>query len=183
MKAVFLDRDGTVVEERGYITVPEMIELLPGAAQAIAELRGGGWKVFVTSNQGLVAKGMISEDDLAAINFRMVALLAAEGAEVDGIYYCPHHPEGTLPDYSGDCDCRKPKPGLLERAAREHGLSLSECVMIGDSLRDIQAGQAAGARTVLVLTGHGAQAAREAHGAHHVADDLLAAARWVAAHP
>lgn len=179
MRAVFLDRDGTVVEERGYITAPEFVALLPGVAPAIVDLRRRGWKVFVASNQGLVAKGMLSESELEVINLRMLSLLAEAGATLDGIYCCLHHPEGTDPDYSGDCDCRKPKPGLLELAAREHGLSLAECVMIGDTRRDIDAGKAAGARTVLVMTGHGVQTAREPHGADHVAADLVAAVRWV----
>lgn len=174
MKAVFLDRDGTVVEERGYLTTPEMIALLPGAARAIADLRARGWKAIIVSNQALVAKGMITEEELAAINLRMVSLLAAEGAALDGIYCCPHHPE-----HSGECDCRKPRPGMLERAAREHGLELAECVLVGDTRRDIDAGKAAGAATVLVLTGKGAATSAEPHGADHVAKDLAAAAEWL----
>lgn len=175
MKAVFLDRDGTVVEERGYVTTPEMLVLLPGAARAIAEFRERGWKVFIASNQAGVAKGLITEDELAEINLRMMALLAEEGAALDGIYYCPHHPEGTAAGYAVECDCRKPRPGLLERAASEHGLDLSECVMIGDSARDVEAGRAAGTATVLVRTGHD----RESASADHVADNLAAAVRWV----
>ncbi len=179
--AVFLDRDGTIVEERGYITIPEMLSLLPGAARAIADLRAQGWKALVISNQGSVAKGLVTEEEVEAINLRMVALLAAEGAGVDGIYCCPHHPEGTVPGYAVECDCRKPRPGLLERAASEHGILLEDCVMIGDTLRDLQAGRAAGAATVLVLTGHGARTAAVSHGADHVAPDLAAAAAWVLA--
>ena len=179
MKAVFLDRDGTIVVERGYITVPDDIELIPGAAAAIVRLRAAGWKVFVVTNQGCVAKGMISEDELGVIHFRMVSMLGAEGAEVDGIYACIHHPEGTVPDYSVDCDCRKPLPGLLERAASEHGVDLSSSVIIGDTLRDIEAGRAAGARSVLVLTGKGQIASAEEHGADHVAPELTAAVDWL----
>ena len=136
MRAAFLDRDGTLVEERGFIASPDGVALVPGAARAVAELRARGWKVFVVSNQGGVAKGFITEDELARVNLRMVALLAADGAALDGIYCCPHHPEGSVPEYAVECGCRKPKPGLLEQAAREHGLELSECVMIGDALRD-----------------------------------------------
>src|SRR6185436_5670981 len=98
MKAVFLDRDGTIVVERGYITVPDAIELIPGAAQAIVRLRNAGWKVYVATTQGCVGKGMITEEELGEINFRMVSMLGAEGAELDGIYVCPHHPDGTVPD-------------------------------------------------------------------------------------
>jgi D-glycero-D-manno-heptose 1,7-bisphosphate phosphatase len=178
MKAVFLDRDGTIVVEKGYITVADDIELIPGAAAAIVRLRQAGWKVFVVTNQGCVAKGMITEDELGAIHFRMVAMLGAEGAEVDGIYACIHHPEGSVPDYSYACDCRKPLPGLLERAATEHGVDLSSSVMIGDTLRDIDAGRAVGARSVLVLTGKGRRVEPD-HGAVHVADDLASAVDWL----
>jgi D-glycero-D-manno-heptose 1,7-bisphosphate phosphatase len=179
VKAVFLDRDGTLIVERGYITVPEGVELIPGAAEAVTRLRDAGWKVFVVTNQGCVAKGMITEDELGLIHFRMVSLLAEAGAEVDGVYYCPHHPDGEQIQYSVECDCRKPRPGLLERAAGEHDVDLGESVMIGDSLRDLEAGRAAGARGVLVLTGKGSQTAAEEHGADHVATDLAAAVHWL----
>lgn len=182
MKAVFLDRDGTVVVERGYITVPEMVELIPGAASAIIRLRESGWRVFVVTNQACIAKGMITEEELGAIHFRMVSMLGAEGAELDGIYTCPHHPDGVVPELAVECDCRKPRPGLLERAASEHGLDLSRCVMIGDTLRDLQAGQAAGARTVLVLSGHPSDAAGQ-KAASHVAADLAAATEWLLSEP
>jgi D-glycero-D-manno-heptose 1,7-bisphosphate phosphatase len=108
-----------------------------------------------------------------------VSMLGAEGAEVDGIYACIHHPKGTVPDYSIECDCRKPRPGLLERAASEHGLDLSSSVMIGDTLRDLDAGRAAGAQSVLVLTGKGLAISSTDHGAVHVATDLAAAVDWL----
>jgi D,D-heptose 1,7-bisphosphate phosphatase len=179
MKAVFLDRDGTLVVERGYITVPDAIELIPGAADAVIRLRQAGWKVFIATNQGCVAKGMITEEELGEIHFRLVSMLGAEGAEVDGIYCCPHHPEGTVPDFAIECDCRKPRPGLLERAAAEHDLDLADCVMIGDTMRDLEAARQAGARGVLVLTGHGQDTASKEHGATHVAPDLASAVSWL----
>lgn len=178
-RAVFLDRDGTVVEEKGYITEPDGVTLLPGASEGIAAMRSRGWKIFIATNQAHVAKGMIHEEELAAINFRMVAMLAGEGAELDGIYCCIHHPEGSVLDLAIECGCRKPKPGLLEQAAREHGLDLGRCVMVGDSLRDIEAGRAVGARTVIVRTGKGAKTAAGPHAADHVADDLPAVAAWL----
>jgi D-glycero-D-manno-heptose 1,7-bisphosphate phosphatase len=141
VKAVFLDRDGTLIVERGYITVPDNVELIPGAAAAVVRLRDAGWKVIVVTNQGAVAKGMITEDELGLIHFRMVAMLAEQGAQLDGLYYCPHHPDGDQMQYSVECDCRKPRPGLLERAAGEHGIELSESVMIGDTLRDLEPGR------------------------------------------
>lgn len=182
-RAVFLDRDGTVVVERGYITRPEDIALERGSAEGIRLLREQGWKIFVASNQACVAKGLITEDELGRINFRMVALLAAEGAAVDGIYCCPHHPEGTVPAYAVECNCRKPHPGLLEQAAREHGLDLSRCVVVGDTRRDLETGRAVGATTVLVRTGKGERTVGESHGADYVAGDLVDAAAWLARLP
>jgi D-glycero-D-manno-heptose 1,7-bisphosphate phosphatase len=183
VKAVFLDRDGTLIVERGYITVPDNVELIPGAAAAVVRLRDAGWKVIVVTNQGAVAKGMITEDELGLIHFRMVSMLAEQGAQLDGLYYCPHHPDGDQMQYSVECDCRKPRPGLLERAAGEHGIELSESVMIGDTLRDLEAGRGAGTRGVLVLTGHGGATAAEEHGADHVAPDLAAAVDWILTQP
>ena len=181
MKAVFLDRDGTIVQEQGYITVPDDLRILPGVAGAILSLHAQGWKVIVVSNQAAVAKGLITEEELGEINMRMVMMLGAEGAIIDGIYVCPHHPEGKVPDYAIECGCRKPRAGLLEQAASEHGLDLAQCVMIGDSLRDLQAGREAGvSATVLVRTGHGAETAAGEHGADFVAADLAAAAAWLA---
>ena len=179
MKAVFLDRDGTVIYERGYITVAEKVELLPGVAGAIVRLRAAGWKVLIVTNQGCVGRGMITEEELGAIHFRMLAMLGGEGAEVDGVYYCPHHPEGSVPEYAIECDCRKPRPGLLERAAGEHDLDLEQCIIVGDTMRDLGAGRAAGTRAILVLTGHGKETAAEAHDADHVAADLPAAVDWI----
>lgn len=178
-RAVFVDRDGTLVEERGYVTAPEDMALLPGAARAVRALREAGWKVFVVSNQAAVAKGLITEEELAGLHLRLAALLAAEGARLDGFYVCPHHPEGTVPEYALECGCRKPRPGLLEQAAREHDLELSRCVMVGDSLRDLEAARAAGARAVLVRTGHGREAESAGAEADFVADDLAAAAGWI----
>lgn len=178
-RAVFLDRDGTLVEERGYLTTPDDVALLPGAAAAVRALREAGWKVFVVSNQAAVAKGLITEEELGGIHLRLAALLAAEGARLDGLYWCPHHPEGTVPEYAQECGCRKPRPGLLEQAAREHGLELSRCVTVGDSARDVEAGRAAGTRTVLVRTGHGRRAEEAGVEADFVADDLGAAAAWI----
>lgn len=179
MRAVFLDRDGTIVEERGYITSPERISLIPGAAEGIAALRKAGWKAIMVSNQAGVAKGLMTEEDLVRVNARVDALLASEGTALDGLYCCPHHPEGTVPRYTQVCDCRKPGTGLLRRAAIEHGIDLASSVFVGDSIRDIEAGRGVGARTVLVLTGFGVKT-RDAGGkADHVAADLAEAAAWI----
>ncbi len=146
-RAVFLDRDGTLNAEVGYVTHPEMLTLLPGAAEAVADLCRAGWQVFVFTNQSGIGRGLYTETDLAAIHAKLITEIETAGGTISGIYSCPHAPDA-------DCDCRKPLPGLLYRAAQEHSLDLTECVVIGDSQRDIEAGQAAGCRTILVLTGH-----------------------------
>lgn len=182
MKAVFLDRDGTVILEKGHLRDPEAVELHAGAADAIRRLRDAGWAVFVVTNQSAVARGLLTEEELAAVHFRLVAMLGAEGASVDGIYSCPHHPEGTVLEYAVGCDCRKPRPGLILQAAREHGIDLASSIIVGDAGRDIEAGRSAGlAACVLVLTGHGAEAAKTPHGADAVVADIAAAAEWILA--
>jgi D-glycero-D-manno-heptose 1,7-bisphosphate phosphatase len=155
--ALFLDRDGTIVEENGYVTSPDQLRLLPNAAAAITRFHEAGIRIFVITNQAAVAHGLIDERELEAINLRLVALLGAEGARVDGFYCCPHHPEGKIAEYAQECDCRKPAPGLLERASREHDIVLWDSVMVGDSLRDLQAGRSAGTKAALVRTGYGAK--------------------------
>lgn len=180
MKALFLDRDGTLIVERGYITAVDDVQLLPGVAEAVAAASAAGWKVFVATNQAAVAKGLITEDELADIHQRLVMMLGAEGAFLDGVYSCPHHPEGSVLEFAIECSCRKPRAGMLEQAAAEHGIDLAASVMVGDTLRDLEAGRAAGCAAVLVLTGKGAETAKQAHGADFVAADLAAAVAWLA---
>lgn len=146
-RAVLLDRDGTLNAEVGYVTHPDQLILIDGAAQAVADLCHAGWLVIVFTNQAGIGKGLYSEADLAAVHAKLTREIQSAGGHLSGIYYCPHAPD------SG-CDCRKPLPGLLRRAAQDYGLDLTQCVVVGDSHRDIEAGQAVGCRTVLVLTGH-----------------------------
>ena len=147
-KAIFLDRDGTINIYKGFLTKPEDFELIPGAAEAIRQINHSGYLCIVVSNQPIIARGDCTFQELQAIHDKMETLLGKEGAFVDAIYYCPHHPdkgfEGERPDYKYDCDCRKPKPGLLLQAANDWNIDLSESYMIGDSERDIQAGKNAG---------------------------------------
>lgn len=158
--AVFLDRDGALIREDDYpLLRPEQVKLLPGAAAAVRRLNNAGLAAVVVSNQAIVARGLITLEGLEAVNSRMAQLLAAEaGARLEGLYCCPHHPNppeaSRVEAYCIQCDCRKPAPGLLLRAARELELDLGRSVMIGDSTRDIVTGQRAGCRTVL-LTGVG----------------------------
>ena len=179
-RAAFLDRDGTILVERGHVTDASELALLPGSAAAIRQLRAGGWKVLVVTNQSHVAKGLITENDLEEIHQVFEQLLRDDSAAIDGIYYCPHHPEVVVSGYTRVCECRKPGPGLLLRAAEEHGIDLDRSVLVGDALRDLQAGRAAGVgANVLVRTGHGDSVELQAHGADHVADDLSSAAAWI----
>ncbi len=177
--AVFVDRDGTVIDEIGYQSDPDMVRLIPGAAAAVARLNSLGIPVVVISNQAGVARGLFTEDDLDRVHERFVDMLAAEGAYVDAAYYCPHHPE-----FDVECDCRKPRPGLLLRASGDLGIELERSFMVGDRLIDVQAGKAAGASAVLVLTGYGQREFGEheadiAKTADRVCDDLARAVDWI----
>ena len=151
-RAVFLDRDGVLIEDTGYPDDPDAIRLLPGVGEALRRLRAAGWGLVVVSNQSGVARGKFDLNRLDAIHDRLRELLAAEGVELDALYFCPHHPEGR-PPFQSDCDHRKPQPGMLLPAARELGLSLPDCWMVGDKESDVEAGCAAGCRTILIAGG------------------------------
>jgi D-glycero-D-manno-heptose 1,7-bisphosphate phosphatase len=155
--AIFLDRDGVIIEERGYISKPEQLCLLPGAAEVTALLNRAGWPVVIVTNQSGIARGLLTPSALERIHDRLQHLLGCYGARVDGIYVCPHHPEAEIDSYRQQCFCRKPQPGLLLQAAEELHIDLSQSWMIGDRVSDLQAGAAAGCRTVLVRTGYGSQ--------------------------
>lgn len=154
-KAVFLDRDGTLNRYVGFLTEPEQLELLPGVAEAIRRINQSGYLAIVVTNQPVIARGECTWENLQEIHNRMETLLGKEGAFVDGIYVCPHHPdkgfEGERPEYKRLCDCRKPQPGLLLQAARDFNIDLGSSYMIGDSGADVQAGQNAGCRESFLL--------------------------------
>jgi D-glycero-D-manno-heptose 1,7-bisphosphate phosphatase len=184
--AVFMDRDGCLTEEVGYVNHPTRIRLLPRTAQAIRRLNQAGVPAVMVTNQTGIARGYFSEETLHATNARMRDDLATAGARLDGAYVCMHHPTEGLPPYRADCDCRKPRPGLLHRAAADLGLDLAASVMIGDKLSDVVAGHTVGAAGVLVLTGYGRgeweyHAHRDAVKPDHVAEDLLDAVEWALA--
>ncbi len=153
-RAVFLDRDGTIVRGAEYLRTPEELELLPNAARAIKRFNEGGYLTVIVTNQSGIARGFFTEERLAEVHNRLLDMLSKEGARIDAIYYCPHLAEGTVEAYSIDCQCRKPRAGMLKRAAGEHDIDLSTSIMIGDTPADVMAGKAAGCRTVLVQT-HG----------------------------
>ena len=143
-RAVFLDRDGTINADTGYVCAPQQVRLLPGVGRAIAMFKDAGYLVVVVSNQSALARGMMDEAGLKAVEQELVRQLAQEGTEVDAWYYCPHLPEGVVKRYTMVCDCRKPAPGLVLQAARELDIDLSASVLVGDSPRDIACAVAAG---------------------------------------
>lgn len=149
-KAVFLDRDGTIVIHEPYLSSPEQLQLLPNAAEGIRLFKKSGYLVIVITNQSGIARGFFNEERLAVIHKKLMSMLKSEGIEIDDIYYCPHHAEGIVESYKVDCDCRKPKPKMLLNAAKEHNIDLTKSLMIGDSEVDMMAGKNAGCTCVLI---------------------------------
>jgi D-glycero-D-manno-heptose 1,7-bisphosphate phosphatase len=152
--AIFLDKDGTLIDDVPYNVDPGRIRLAPGAATGLPRLHGAGYRLFVVSNQSGVAFGRFGEAALAGVEARLRALLGAIGVPLGGFSYCPHHPEGTVAVYARACGCRKPSPGMIEAAARTHGIDPVRSWLIGDILDDIEAGRRAGCRTVLIDNGN-----------------------------
>ncbi len=152
--AVFLDKDGTLIEDVPFNVDPALIRLTPGAGEALRSLRDAGFKLIVVSNQSGVARGLFPEAALARVAERLDALLAEWDVRLDGFYTCPHHPEGSVPEYAIACACRKPAPGMILAAAREHGVDLQRSWLIGDILNDVEAGRRAGCRTILLDNGN-----------------------------
>jgi D-glycero-D-manno-heptose 1,7-bisphosphate phosphatase len=186
-RAVFIDRDGTLSEEVGYINHPERFRLFPYAAEAIKLLNENGWLAIVTTNQAGVARGYFSEDMIETVHSRLTAELEAAGARLDGIYYCAHHPSVGEPPYRVDCDCRKPKPGLIKRAASELDIQLDRSWMVGDRYSDIEVAKNAGVRSAFVLSGYGRgewenQRPAWSHQPDLVAENLLEAVRIIVEH-
>jgi D,D-heptose 1,7-bisphosphate phosphatase len=149
-KAIFLDRDNTLIEDPGYINNPDQVRLLPGVAKALVQFRKMGYKLVVVTNQSAVARGIVTEKVLSQIHDKLQELLAQSGASVDRIYYCPHHPDGVVAKYRKQSDMRKPSPGMFLAAAEEFDIDFSLSWMIGNSYSDIAAGQKAGTKTILI---------------------------------
>ena len=148
--AAFLDRDGTVIEEAHYLADQAQVRLAPGATQAMRRLREAGYLLIMITNQSGVGRGLLTEAELDKIHQVLNEMLAAEGAALDDIYYCPHLPGAAVEAYDMDCNCRKPAPGMILAAAEKHGVDLKRSVMIGDAERDVEAGVAAGCRAILL---------------------------------
>lgn len=181
--AFFLDRDGVIIEEVGYLSDTRQMKLLPGAAGAIREMNRAGVPVLVITNQAGVARGYFTEDRVIELHRHLDRLLASYDAHIDRYYYCPHHPQATVEAYRLDCACRKPKPGMLYRAASEFGLSLADSVMVGDKMCDVLAGLHAGCKPLLVLSGYGVETAAHLEQESdlksvNVAADLCAAVKF-----
>ena len=153
-RAVFLDKDGTLLENVPYNGDPGRMRFLPGVAEGLKMLSGLGFKLIVVTNQSGVAEGRLTLADLERVRSRLEKMIEACGAALEGFYYCPHHPHGIVREYAVDCFCRKPAPGMFLRAARERHLDLEASWMIGDILHDMEAAKRAGCRTILVNNGH-----------------------------
>ena len=181
--AVFLDRDGTLNQERGFLARAAGLELIPGAGAALRRLREAGFLLIVVTNQPVIARGEASEAELADIHRKLEWELGKAGAYIDALYYCPHHPDagfpGERPELKIACDCRKPATGLIETACRDFAIDRPASWMVGDSTRDIEMARRAGLASVLVLTGNGGQDRRYEVRPDHVAADIGAAAELI----
>ena len=150
---VFLDKDGTLVEDVPYSADPARLALLPGVAEGLSRLHAAGYRLAVVTNQSGVARGYFPESALAGVEGRLRVLMAAAGVPLAGFFYCPHHPDGSVPMYAVACDCRKPAPGLILTAAAELGVDPRDCWMVGDKADDVEAGRRAGCLTGQVTGG------------------------------
>lgn len=183
-RAIFMDRDGTILEEVGYVNHVDRVRLPERSIQAVLRANESGFQVVVVTNQAGVARGYFPETLIDDVHERVRAMLAERGARLDGIYYCAHHPEVGPAPYRRECDCRKPLPGMFLRASQEMGIDLATSYVVGDTIKDIEAGHRVGATTVLLLTGYGkGELELHSHGwkhhPHHVATDLLEAVEWI----
>ena len=182
--AVFLDRDGTINEEMGYINHPSRFVLLPRSAEAIRLLNQEGFLVIVVSNQSGAARGYFPETLIHEINDQMRSLLKRDGARVDAIYFCPHHPSASVPAYRVVCRCRKPSTGLIQLACDQHDIDMDGSFVIGDRLTDMEMARNAGLRGILVGTGYGMGEIQHllphtSVAPEHIAADLLEGVKWI----
>jgi histidinol-phosphate phosphatase family protein len=176
-RAVFLDKDGTLIQDVPYNVDPARMWLLPGATAGLRRLHAAGFELIVVSNQSGIARGYFELRAMRGVEQRLRALMEGAGAALAGFYYCPHHPGGRVPAYAVECDCRKPAPGMLLRAARAHGIHLAQSWMVGDILNDVEAGRAAGCRTILIDNGNETEWTLSPHRTpHYTAPNLAEAA-------
>lgn len=183
-RAVFIDRDGTISEEVGYVNHASRYRVFPFAAEAVRTLGEAGWLAILVTNQAGVARGYFKEELIGNVHSVLAQELERGGARLDAIYYCPHHPSVGEPPYRQDCNCRKPRPGLIRRAAEDFGLDLARCWMIGDRYSDTELARNAGVHSAFVLSGYGrGELEHQSHGWQHrpdlIAEDLLEAVRAI----
>lgn len=176
-KAVFLDRDGTIVVHEPYLSSPNQLKLLPNASHGIRLFKEYGYLIIVITNQSGVARGFFDEKRLTLVHRKLMDMLEDEGVVIDDLYYCPHHTEGIIEHYKVDCDCRKPKPGMILDAARKYHIDLTQSLMIGDSETDMLAGKNAGCRCVLIKNDWSSASTNIVIRIDYVVKDLLEAAR------
>ncbi len=187
MPAVFLDRDGVLVEDLGPLCSMASVRVIEGVPRALRSLAQAGYRLIVVTNQTVVARGLLSEAEMALLEAEIEALIERAGApQFDGFYYCPHHPEATVSRYRMNCSCRKPRAGLLLRAGQDRQIDLGSSFVVGDRMSDVAAGLRAGCRTVLVRSGrHGdppivsPEPLDDEVQPHHICADLSAAADWI----
>ena len=179
-RAIFLDRDGTIIEDAGYIGEINRIKFLPMVGEAIKLLNESGFKVIITTNQAGIARGYFTEEAVREVNRYIEETLAKQGAFIDRTYYCPHHIEGIVEEYRKECHWRKPNPGMIEEAAREHSIDLKNSFVIGDKISDIEAGHRAGCKAVLLVGKDSPnRKVEDALVSEHVATDLYKAVEWL----
>ncbi len=182
-KVIFLDRDGTINKEDGYITRVDQLHLYEGALPALRMLKEMGYRIVIVSNQAGVAKALLTEPALIEINNALLSMLRAEGILIDRLYYCPHHPDAVVPEYKKDCECRKPKTGMIMRAVQELGVHVEGAYMIGDKLTDIELARNFDGRGILLLTGYGNEEIKkldpQKHNPVYIGKDILDAAAWI----
>jgi D-glycero-D-manno-heptose 1,7-bisphosphate phosphatase len=177
-RAVFVDRDGTLIRDVGHLCRADQVEILPRVPEALQLLKAGGFKVVMVTNQSVVARGRLTEPVLGEIHRQLLQRLARQGGDVDAVYYCPHHPTEGLGAYRRACECRKPNPGMVHRAAAELGLAVFRSYVVGDQLTDMELAARSGATGVWIQPGGGAPRG-DAPGVAHVVEDLWGAARWI----
>ena len=179
---MFVDRDGTLIEETGYLSDLSRLSFYPFTVDAVRQLNVAGLAVVVITNQSGIARGIVPESFPAVAHAHIQDRMVAGGARIDGFYHCPHHPDGTIERFRVACDCRKPRPGLLRQATADLDLDLSRSFTIGDRWQDVEAGTAAGTRTVMVRTGYGSadeRAPKPGTRADAIVDNFAAAAAWI----
>ena len=182
MKTVFLDKDGTLIQDIPYNVDPDKIQLCTGASEGLQRLAENGYQLFIITNQSGVARGYFPESALVEVENHLRQLLAAIDVSIAGFYYCPHHPQGVVKELAIDCDCRKPRPGLLKKAAAEHQIDLYTSWFIGDILNDVEAGNLAGCQTILIDNGNETEwQLSKARLPNHRVRDLATAARVITA--